>query len=166
MGYNYLFLFFIFIIALIQAPKSENIKIFIIDDNSNKKEPYEINVLKNEIFGFQFTRGRGTNCYWSHSNDKLLKESNYLHFLNSTIWDYISEEYEKAKNNSNSQIETLFGPIIGGNEYYYELFKALDGGNQPQLLYFTLSCGDDIYQKASVNVWICDEINKDQCVNE
>jgi len=52
MGYNYLFLIFIFIIAFIQAPKPENIKILNIDD---EKGSYEINVLKNEIFGFQFT---------------------------------------------------------------------------------------------------------------
>ena len=50
MGYNYLFLIFIFIIAFIQTPKPENIQIFNIDDNSDKKGPYEINVLKNEIF--------------------------------------------------------------------------------------------------------------------
>ena len=130
----------------IQAPKPENIQIFNIDDNSNKKGPYEINVLKNEIFGLQFTRGRGTICHWSHSNDTFLKELNYLLFLNSSTWDYISEEYEKeleeAKNSTDIHYTPL--PVEGGNEYYYELFKALNGGNQPQSLYFTYSCGDDI----------------------
>ena len=167
MGYNYLFLISIFIITFIQAPKPENIQIFNIDDNSNKKGLYEINVLKNEIFGLQFTRGRGTNCHWRHSNDTFLKESNYLRFLNSSTWDYISEEYEKelkeAKNSTDIHYTPL--PVEGGNEYYYELFKALNGGNPPQSLYFTYSCGDDIYRNASIDIWICDEIYRGQCVN-
>ena len=166
MGYNYFFL--IFIIAFIQAPKPENIRIFNIEgSNSNKMGTYEFNVLKNEIFGLQFTRGRGTNCYWSHSND--IKESNYLIFLNSSTWDYISEEYEKELEkvkSSTNQIEIQIEPIDGGNEYYYELFKALDEGNQPQSLYFTYSCGDDIVKKVLINIWICDEINKEQCVKK
>ena len=87
--------------------------------------------------------------------------------MNSSTWDYISEEYEKelkeAKNSTDIHYTPL--PVEGGNEYYYEFFKALDGGNQPQSLYFTYSCGDDIYEKVSVNIWICDEINKEQCVN-
>ena len=167
MGYNYLFL--IFIIAFIQAPKPENFKIFIIEDSYyNKYDTYEFNVLKNEIFGLQFTRGRGTNCYWSHS---FLKESNYLRFLNSSTWDYISEEYEKElekikeQEKNSIEIDNDLEAIAGGEEYYYEFFKALDGGNQPQSLYFTYSCGHDIYEKVSVNIWICDEINKEQCVN-
>ena len=44
--------------------------------------------------------------------------------------------------------------MMGGNEYYFELFKTLDGGNHPQLLYFIYSCGDDIYQNVSVDIWI------------
>jgi hypothetical protein len=141
MGYNYLFLISIFIITFIQAPKPENIQIFNIDDNSDKKGSCEINVLKNEIFGLQFTRGRGTNCHWSHSNDTFLKESNYLFFLNSSTWDYISEEYEKElkeANNSTSVPHDKPIPIPGGNEYCYGLFKALDSGNLSQSLNFHL----------------------------
>ena len=37
MRYNYLFLIFTFIIAFIQVPKPENIEIFNIDDNSDKR---------------------------------------------------------------------------------------------------------------------------------
>ena len=55
--------------------------------------------------------------------------------------------------------------ISGGSENYYELFKALDGWNQPQTLNFIYSCGDAIYENASVDIWICDEIYKDQCIN-
>ena len=147
---NYLFLIFTFIIAFVKAPKPENIPIYNIDSYYNKEGFYEITVFKNEVFGFQFTRGRGTNCHWSHSNHTFLKESNYVRFLNSSTWDYLSE--------GNIQ-------IFGGSEKYYELFKALDGGNQPQSLYFTYSCGEDIYEKASVVVWICDEIYRGQCIN-
>ena len=147
---NYLFLIFTFIIAFVKAPKPENIPIYNIDSYYNKEGFYEITVFKNEVFGFQFTRGRGTNCHWRHSNHTFLKESNYVRFLNSSTWDYLSEENI---------------PIFGGSEKYYELFKALDGGNQPQLLYFTYSCGEDIYEKASVVIWICDEIYRGQCIN-
>ena len=147
---NYLFLIFTFIIAFVKAPKPENIQIYNIDSYYSKEGFYEITVFKNEVFGFQFTRGRGTNCHWSHSNHTFLKESNYVRFLNSSTWDYLSE----------GNI-----PIFGGSENYYELFKALDGGNQPQSLYFTYSCGEDIYKKASVVIWICDEIYRGQCIN-
>ena len=32
---------------------------------------------------------------WEHLNDSFLKESNYVRFLNSTTWDFLSEQYEK-----------------------------------------------------------------------
>ena len=167
MGYNYFFL--IFIIAFIQAPKPENIRIFNIEgSNSNKMGTYEFNVLKNEIFGLQFTSARGTDCHWSHSNDAFLKESNYLRFLNSTTWDYISEEYEKELEkvkSSTNQIEIQIEPIDGGNEYYYELFKALDEGNQPQSLYFTYSCGDDIIEKLCNNSLTEEECASAEAIN-
>jgi len=174
MGNNYLFLILILIIDFIKAPKPENIQIFNIYNytSSINKEHYEINVLKNEIFGLEFERGRGTNCFWKHSNDIYLKESNYVRFLNSTTWDYLTEEYEKKLEelkNSTGAIQSEIQPIEGGTEYYYELFKALDGGNQPQSLYFTYSCGDDIVQNIAVNIWVCDEISKDikeKCVIE
>ena len=163
---NYRFLIFTFVIAFIKAPKPENIQIFNIDNYYSEEGFYEITVFKNEVFGFQFTRGRGTNCHWRHSNDTFLKESNYIRFLNSSIWDYIAEVYQKeleeAKNSNNNYRPT---PILGGSEIYYELFKALDGGEQPQSLYFTYSCGSDIYGKASVIIWICDEIYRNQCIN-
>jgi len=97
MGNNYLFLILILIITFIKALKPENIKIFNIYNYtfSINKEFYEINALKNETFGIQFERGRGTNCFWRHSNDTYLKESNYIYFLNNSTWDYLAEEYEK-----------------------------------------------------------------------
>ena len=167
MGNKFLFLFLTLIIAFIKAPKPGNIQIFNIYNytSSINKEYYEINVLKNEIFGLEFERGRGTNCYWKHSNDTYLKESNYVRFLNSSTWDYLTEEYEKKLEEikkSTSAIQSEIEPAQGGTEYYYELFKALDGGNQSQPLYFTYSCGNDIAQKVTVDIWICDEISKDE----
>ena len=109
---------------------------------------------------------------WEHLNDSFLKESNYVRFLNITIWDFLSEQYEKElehvkelgkANNSTFHFRPM--KISGGSENYYELFKALDGGNQPQTLNFIYSCGDTIYENASVAIWICDEIYKDQCIN-
>ena len=50
-----------------------------------------------------------------------------------------------------------------------QLFKALNGGSQPQSLYYTYSCMDKISQNVSVNIWICDEISKDpneKCVTK
>ena len=55
--------------------------------------------------------------------------------------------------------------MIGGNKYYYELFKTIDGGNQPQSLYFTYSYTNNIQQNISVDICICDEIYKEQCLN-
>jgi len=158
---NYLFFIFTFILAFIQAPKPENIRIFNVDDYYNKEGFYDIVAFKNEIFGLEFKRGRGTNCYWGYSNETFLKESNFVRFLNSSTWDYISEQYQKeleaAKNSNNHYIPS---PILGGSENYYELFKALDGGNQSQTLYFTYSCGGDIYKKADVAIWIVMKFHK------
>jgi len=82
---NYLLFIFAFILAFIQAPKPENIRIFNVDDYYNKEGFYDIVVFKNEIFGLEFERGRGTNCYWGHSNDTYLKESNFVRFLYSRL---------------------------------------------------------------------------------
>jgi len=164
MRQNHLLFIFTFIIALIKAPKPEGIQIFKIDSDSNKAEPYEITVLKDETFALQFERMGGSACKWSHSNDSFLKNSNYISFLNSSIWDYQFEEYEKElekAKNSTSIPQDIPLPPIGRTEYYYELFKALDGENQPQSLYFTYACLENIYQNVTVNIWICDEISKD-----
>jgi len=109
---------------------------------------------------------------WEHLNDSFLKESNYVRFLNITIWIFLSEQYEKELEHvkelgkaNNSTFHFRHMKISGVSENYYELFKALDGGNQPQILNFIYSCGDTIYENASVDIWICDEIYKDQCIN-
>jgi len=167
MGNNYLFLIFSFVITLIQAPKPPNIRIINFGRYYNEENHYDITVFKNEIFGFEFSVIRGGCGYWNHLNDTVLKESNYVRFLNRSTWDYISEAYEKqleaAKNSTNDRESII--PMDGGSSNYYELFKAIDGGSQPQILYFTYSCGFRIYKKVTVAIWICDEIYKDQCIN-
>ena len=54
--------------------------------------------------------------------------------MNSSTKNYYSEQYEnelEEVKNSTNIIENNVIPILGGNQYYYELFKAIDGGNQP-----------------------------------
>ena len=164
MGYNYLCLIFLFIITFIQSPKPENIQIFEIDHSSS----YDITVFKNQIFGLQFSKGRGLPCSWSHT---FLKEYNYryISFLNSSIYDYLGEEcqkeYEIAKKYSNSSHPYFPRCVMGGTEYYYEIFKALDVSNQPQSIQFHYSQYDKIMFNVTINIWICDEIYKDQCIS-
>ena len=162
MGCNYLCLIFLFIITFIQSPKPENIQIFEINHPSS----YEITVFKNQIFGLQFTKGRGLPCSWDHT---FLKESNYISFLNSSIYDYLGEECQKenelAKKLSNSTHRYFPRCIMGGEEYYYEIFKALDVSNQPQSLQFHYSQYNKIMFNITINIWICDEIYKDQCIS-
>ena len=87
------------------------------------------------------------------------------------------EIYEKAKNSEEAYHSdnmpypvNMPQPIVGGSEYYYEVFKALDGGNQIHSLYFTYTCGEDVIaQNATVDIFICDENNKntnEKCANK
>ena len=170
MGYNYLCLIFICIIAFIQSPKPENVKIFVMNDFMSIGEIFhEIIVFKNQIFGLQFGKFRGFPCHWSHSNNNNSKESNYISFLNSTIYDYLGEECqkenEKRKNLSNSSYPFIPRYVVGGNEYYYEIFKAIDVADQPQFLNFSQYKYNEIVLNVSVKIWICDEKYKDQCIN-
>jgi hypothetical protein len=105
-------------------------------------------------------------CFWNHT---FLKESNYISFLNSSIYDYLSEECEKrneiAKNNFNSTYPFIPRYVVGGTEYYYEIFKALDVSNQPQSIKFYYIQLSRNLINVTINIWICDEIYKDQCIN-
>lgn len=164
--HNLIILISIITFSLEQKPKG--IRIFNV--NYNKNSFYEHTVFKNEEFGFQFTRGRGTNCHWEHLEDDELKESNSIQFLYKCIYDYISEENQRqeelAKNYSNSNgISFHYTPILGGSEYYYEVFKALNEKNQPQILKFKYSCGYNIITEVNIKIWICDEIYKEQCID-
>ena len=57
-------------------------------------------------------------------------------------------------------------PILGGSEEYYEIYKALDVTGQPELLHLIYTRnGKDFIIDVYVNIWICDDLFKDQCIN-
>ena len=70
---KYLFdcLILVLINNLIIAPKPENITLFHLDYYGSKHKFYEFTVFKNEIFGFEFTQGRGTPYNWEDLNKKF-----------------------------------------------------------------------------------------------
>ena len=151
----------IFIINYIQNQKSENITIFNIPTYGTNSYFHEFVVSKNEIFGFRFSKGRGVPSNWLRfSNSSKIK------FLYSRIHDYLSESYQKQKEEAiANSIRFIDIPVSGGSENYYEVFKALNDSDQPisfNYNYFQLS---NILYNISINIWICDEIYKDQCVN-
>ena len=59
-------------------------------------------------------------------------------------------------------------PLEGGSESYYETFKALKEINHPQTLKYIYTCCSSgiIYKNVSINIWICDEIYEDKCINK
>ena len=165
---KYLFNFFILILInnLIKAPKPENITLFSINYYENKNKSYEFTVFKNEIFGFEFTRGRGTPCNWNNFNKNNLNETNNLQFLYSSTYDFLAEQYEKELElYQTSSIRYMPMPIVGGTEYYYEVYKAIGEGNQTQAMKFIYSCLTNIETEIDVNILISDEIYKEQYIN-
>ena len=109
--------------------KPENVTLYNIECDNDCS--YEYKVLKGEIFGFEFKRGRGTCCQWSLLNRTLFNEFYTIQFLNSYIYDYLSEQKKKR---------------VGGTEFYYEIFKALHEANRPQTLkYIYTCCSEHIY---------------------
>ena len=164
---KYLFNFFILILInnLIKAPKPENITLFSLNYYENKNKSYEFTVFKNEIFGFEFTRGRGTPCNWNNFNKNNLNETNNLQFLYSSTYDFLAEQYEKELElYQTSSIRYMPMPIVGGTEYYYEVYKAIGEGNQTQAMKFIYSCLTNIETEIDVNILIseseilCDKI--------
>ena len=159
-------IFFIlaFLIKYIQNQKPENITIFNIPESLFYSEIiYEFTVSKNEIFGFEFSKGRGVPYEW-----RRLNESSKIQFLYSKIYDYLSEAdkklEEEAMSNSNS-IKFIMRPTLGGSEFYYEVFKALNESDQPITFDYNYIFLSNIQSNISINIWICDEIHKDQCIN-
>ena len=164
---KYLFdcLILVLINNLIIAPKPENITLFQLDSYGSKHKFYEFTVFKNEIFGFEFARGRGTPYNWEDLN-KNLTETNNLQFLYSTYYDFLAEMYEKQLElYRQSSIRYYPHPMTGGTEYYYKVYKAIGEGNQPQALKYTYSAFSNILTEVDINIWICDEIYKDECIN-
>ena len=83
-----------FLFFLTKNQKPENITLYKIECNEDCK--YEYKILKGAIFGFEFTRGRGTCCQWGLLNKTFYNEYYNIQFLKSYTYDFISEEYQKA----------------------------------------------------------------------
>ena len=169
---KFFFLYFIlfFKITFIQTQRPQNIRIFDVEFKEGKLF-YEYTVFKNEIFAFQFKRLRGNYHYWDHLNDSLSKEPKIITFLNSSSYFWGDERITRTQivfspeNNETSIVVIGNHPIVGGTEEYYETFKALDVTKEPELLHFIYTSEIDTIGDVSVNLWICDEIYKDQCIN-
>ena len=160
----FLYIIIIFLISFIQAQKPENIAIFDIGDyNKNKETYYEFTVSKNEIFGFQFITGRGTAYYWQHLN-----VSNNIRFLNySNYFPHLMRRIEEIgfKPIVENPAKNKYDIILGGTEFYYEVFQALEKSDHAKSLRFIYTNGHDLISNVSVDIYICDEIYKDQCIN-
>ena len=116
-------------------------------DYNTEEKSYEFTISKEEEFGFRFTRGRGTNCNWEITN---LSEISNIQLIKDYYYDWISE------NNMN---------ILGGTEYHYFIFKALEATELPIILNYEYSCGgDDLISKVIITIHIskalCNKIEK------
>ena len=86
----------------------------------------------------------------------------------------LKEEEEKQNEEGTGiiikkEIVILDNPIVGGTEFYYEVFKALHETNSPQKLKFIYECcgnSGKIYTNVSINIWVCDEIYDNKCINK
>ena len=170
MEYFLPFLILLSIFIFIQTQRPQNIRIFNVEYKEGKFF-YEYTVFKNEIFAFQFERLRGNYHYWDHLNDSLSEEPEIIKFLNSSSYFWGDERIPRSEIiyhpelNMTSKLWIDNDPIIGGTEEYYETFKALDITKKPELLHFIYTSETDTIMDVSVNLWVCDEIYKDQCIN-
>ena len=170
MEYFLPFLILLSTFIFIQTQRPQNIRIFNVEYKEGKFF-YEYTVFKNEIFAFQFERLRGNYHYWDHLNDSLSEEPEIIKFLNSSSYFWGDERIPRSEIiyhpelNMTSIIMIDNAPIIGGTEEYYETFKALDITKKPELLHFIYTSETDTIMDVSVNLWVCDEIYKDQCIS-
>lgn len=125
---------------------------------------YEYKFLKEEIFGFEFTRGRGTCYVWELLNKTNFSEHNSIQFIKSYYYDYINKEYHRALDEATFVEEEVIPPIVGGSEFYYEIFKALYAANSQTLKYIYACEGQNIVSRVSINISVCDEIHEEKCI--
>ena len=162
------------LLFLSKNQKPDNCTIYKIECNSEDCS-YEYKFQKEEIFGFEFTRGRGTPCGWELLNKTNFNEHNSIQFINSYSYDYNNKEYHRALDeatdtNEPELLEELLEPevkplpILGGTELYYEIFKALHAANSQTLKYIYSCWGDDIGNRVSINISVCDEIHEEKCI--
>ena len=133
---------------------------------------YEYKFLKEEIFGFEFIRGRGTCYQWELLNKTNFNEHNSIHLIKSYHYDYINKVYYRALDEASDTSEPeeteieeeSIEPIGGGEELYYEIFKALYAVNPKTLRYIYACEGHDIVSRVSINISVCDEILEEKCI--
>ena len=168
----HLYLIIVFAISFVTTPRPKNIRIFNTE-YKNGKLFYEFTVFKNETFGIQFERGRGTAYYWDHLNDSLSKEQKPIIFLNTSSYFWADDRVPQTEiiydlfSNKTHIITINNWPIVGGSEEYYEIFKAVDmtNKNEPEYLHLIYTDGKEILKDVFINLWVCDEIYKDQCID-
>ena len=166
-----LYLVLPFLINIIQTQRPKNIRIFNVGDIfKHGKLFYEYTVFKNEIFAFEFKSCEGTGYHWYHLNDS---EPKTIEFVNMTFHSWrddfvpITEEIIIPPSNENKTITvTKIEPIVGGPYEIYEIYKALNVTGQPELFHFIYRFdGREPFIDVSVNIWVCDEVYKDQCID-
>ena len=169
-----LYLVFVFIITFIQTQRPKNIRIFNVGEIfKHGKLFYEYTVFKNEIFAFQFENCEGTGYHWYHLNDS---EPKTIELVNMTFHSWrddivpITQAIFIPPSNENITItvEEKFEPktITGGPYEKFEIYKALNVTGQPELLHFINRFdGREALIDVSVNIWVCDEVYKDQCID-
>ena len=166
MNYFHLYLIIVFAISFVTTPRPKNIRIFNTE-NKNGKLFYEFTVFKNETFGIQFERGRGTAYYWEHLNDSLSKEQKPIIFLNTRSYFWADDRVPQTEiiydlfSNKTHIITINNWPIVGGSEEYYEIFKAVDmtNKNEPEYLHLIYTDGKEILKDVFINLWVCDEMD-------
>ena len=176
MKYFYFYLILVFSFIYIQNQSQENIRIF--NDEKNYDKPYrEYIVFKNEIFALKLTVNGGTGFYWYHLNDSLSTEPKIIQYLNKTYnlgiekirIKQTTELPEASEASITPKIIEEHPPIMGGPEVYYEIYKALEVTDQPAFFHLILSRSwynfSEYYSEQYIYIWVCDEIYKDQCIN-
>ena len=162
----------VFAITFVTTPRPKNIRIFNTE-YKNGKLFYEFTVFKDETFGIKFMRVRGTAYHWEHLNDSLSKEQKPIIFLNTSSYFWDEDRVPQTQkiyvpfSNETHIIIINNEPIAGGSEEYYEIFKAVDmtNKNEPEYLHLIYTDGKEILKDVFINLWVCDEIYKDQCID-
>ena len=165
------YLVFAFIITFIQTQRPKNIRIFNVGEiDKFGKLFYEYTVFKNEIFAFKFESIGGTAIHWYHLNDS---EPKTIELVNKTFHSWrddfvpITEEIIITPSNENiTKTVIKMEPMTGGSYEKYEIYKALNMTGQSELFHFIYRFdGKEPFIDASVNIWVCDEVYKDQCID-
>ena len=138
---------------------------------------YEYKFQKEEIFGFEFRRVRGSPCEWELLNKTNFNEHNSIQFIKSNYSDEFNKEYNRALDEETDtnepeffpeviepEVEEIGAPIFGGVVLYYEIFKALHAANSKTLKYIYSCEAQNIDKRVSINISVCDEIHEEKCI--